>query len=70
MNRRKAKLIRIGIMARCRPYKKIVDSLGEFTIIDYESLREYQRTYYRYAGHPLVEEAYNRTPEWIKTWTS
>lgn len=71
MNAKHARLIRIGIMAKCRPYRtdREPDPVfgGYFTIADFERLRQIQSDWVQNNHIPLVREAFDRTKPWIST---
>ncbi len=66
-----AKMIRIGIMAKCLPYKtnKEPDPVfgGYFTMLDFARHRQLQQDYFMHNTNPLVQRAYERTEVWTST---
>ena len=66
-----AKLIRIGILSRCLPYKinKEPDPVfgRYFTILDLTRLQHIQDEWSAYSHFPLVQKARERTKPWIST---
>lgn len=62
MNAKNARLIRIGIMSRCIPYKKQEGT--NWKIFDFESYRNYQVDWFFYCDVALVYKAHLRTKEW------
>ena len=68
---RHACLIRIGIMARCLPYKtnKEPDPVfgGYFTILDLTRLQSIQDDWAMHNNNQLTQRAYERTKPWIST---
>lgn len=65
MKEKYARLIRIGILSRCYPYKtnREPDPVfgGYFTMLDITRLREFQSNWESHRHIPLVQVAHDRT---------
>jgi len=68
MRARSARLIRIGIMAKCTPYKSNVEPdpvFGDYwTVLDFSRLWDIQTDWVLNNENPLVRKAYDRTKMW------
>lgn len=68
MKAKYARLIRIGIMAKCIPYKtnKEPDPTfgGYFTVLDFNRLWDIQYDWTMNRENPLVRKAFDRTSQW------
>lgn len=67
-----ARLIRIGIMAKCLPYKANIEPDpvfgGYYEILDLTKLDKFHRDFVMNNNIPLVQKAYERTEKWTRTW--
>jgi hypothetical protein len=64
MKAKYARLIRIGINARCIPYTSIGGEIGTGTGFDNQRQLEHNRAR-RLADSELTERAYRRTKPWV-----
>lgn len=68
MRAKYARLIRIGIMSKCYPYRTERDPFGGYTtVLDFAQLREYQFQWAVYSDNKLVQRARERTALWNST---